>query len=116
MKLLKQRQFWLSLVIAMLLFALTYPFYHDMYIGTLHTVICICLNGFSSILFSTFLYCKWSKQIHAGNRIIFLVYTLMQALGHGIFVIMNWGSILFLLLSALLLIQLLVSHFHEKRS
>ena len=115
MKLLKQYQFWVSLGVGTVLFAGTYPFYHDMYIAELFTLICICLNGFSAFLFSAFLYCKWTKRIDADGRRIFLWYTVMQAVGHGIFAMMNWGSFLFLGLSAIVMILIAVSHFAEKQ-
>ena len=115
MKLLKQYPFWVSLAVGLGLFAGTYPFYHDMYIAEIFTGLCICLNAFSSILFATFLYCKWTHHMDADGRSIFLWFTLMQAVGHGIFTMMNWGSWLFLGLSIMVVIILAVSHFKEKR-
>lgn len=114
MKLLKQYQFWVSFVVALILFAVTYPFYHDMYIAELFTGLCICINAFSSILFAVFLYCKWTNHIDADGRSIFLWLIFMQAVGHVIFLIMNWGSWLFLALSVIVLIILLVSYFNKK--
>lgn len=115
MKLLKQQQFWVSLLTGILLFLGTYPFYHDMYIPELFTVLCICLNAFSAILFAAFLYCKWTNHIDADGRYIFLSFTIMQALGHGIFAIMSWGSWLFLGISAIVVIILVVSYLKEKK-
>lgn len=116
MKRMKQYRFWISLLLALALFAGTYPFYHDMYIAKLFTVVCICLNAFSSILFGAFVYCKWSKLIDADGRMIFLWLTIMQVIGHGIFAIMNWGSYLFIILSVLLFVFLAVSYWKEKKA
>ena len=115
MKLLKQHQFWISFLVGIVLFAGTYPFYHDMYIAELFTALCICLNAFSAILFSLFIYCKWTKLMDADGRTIFLWFTIMQAVGHGIFAMMNWGSFLFLALSVIVIILIAVSYFKEKK-
>lgn len=115
MKKLRQYKFWICLVLGLGLFAGTYPFYHDMYIAEIHTAICICLNAFSSILFSTFLYYKWTNRITADSRMIFLFFTIIQAIGQGVFSIMNWGSFLFLPLSVIVFIILVISYFKEKQ-
>ena len=115
MKLLKQHQFWISFLAGIVLFAGTYPFYHDMYIAELFTALCICLNAFSAILFSIFIYCKWTNHMDADGRTIFLWFTIMQAVGHGIFAMMNWGSFLFLALSVIVIILIAVSYFKEKK-
>lgn len=115
MKLLKQYQFWVSLLLRIVLFVGTYPFYHDMYIAEIFTALCICLNALSAILFGIFLYCKWTNHMEADGRTIFLWFTIMQAVGHGIFAIMNWGSLLFLALSIVVIIFIAVSHFREKK-
>ena len=114
MKLWKQHPFWLSLLAGLVLFVGTYPFYHDMYIAEVFTVLCICLNAFSAILFGAFLYCKWTNHIDADGRSLFFWFTIMQAVGHGIFALMNWGSFLFLALSVVVIILIAVSHFREK--
>lgn len=114
MKLLKQYQFWISLLVGIVLFAGTYPYYHDIYIAELFTVLCICLNAFSAILFSIFLYCNWTNHMDVDGRTIFLWFTIMQAVGHGIFAMMNWGSFLFLALSVFGIVLIAVSHFREK--
>ncbi len=113
---LKQYQFWICFVVGLGLFVGTYPFYHDIYIAEIHTVICVCLNAFSSILFSAFLYCKWINGITADGRSVFLVLTIIQAIAHSIFAIMNWGSFLFLALSIIVFVFLVVSYFKEKRN
>ena len=110
---LKQYQFWVSLVIGLVLFVGTYPFYHDIYIAEIHTFICILLNAFSSILFSTFLYCKWTNGITTNSITVFLFLTIIQAIGQGVFAIMNWGSFLFLPLSAIVFVILLISYFKK---
>ena len=115
MKLLKQHQFWISFLVGIVLFVGTYPFYHDMYIAELFTVICILLNVFSAILFGTFIYCKWTNQLDADGRTIFLWFTIMQVVGHGVFAMMNWGSFLFLVLSVVVIIMISVSYFREKQ-
>ena len=116
MKLVRQYQFWISLFVGIVLFVSTYPFYHDMYIAELFTVICIFLNAFSAILFSAFLYCKWTNCIDAEARTIFLWFTIMQAVGHGIFAMMNGGSFLFLVLSVIVVVLIAMLHFREKRA
>ena len=116
MKLLKQHQFWISLFAGIALFAGTYPFYHDMYIPALFTVLCIFLNGFSAVLFGAFLYCKWTNHLDADGRTIFFWFTIMQTLGHGLFAMMNWGSFLFLGLSVIVIILIAISHFKEKKT
>ena len=52
----------------------------------------------------------------ADGRSIFLWFTIMQAVGHGIFAIMNWGSFLFLALSVSVIFLIAVSHFREKKA
>ena len=116
MKLFRQYQFWISLFVGIILFVSTYPFYHDMYIAELFIVICIFLNAFSAVLFSAFIYCKWTNHMGADGRKIFLWFTIMQAVGHGIFAMMNWGSFLFLVLSVIIIVLITVSHFRDKRA
>jgi len=115
MKLLKQHQFWISLLIGLVLFTGTYPFYHNMYIAEVFTVFCICLNALSAILFCMFLYCQWTNRMDADRRTIFLWLTIMQAVGHGIFAMMSWGSFLFLALSVIVIVLIAVSYFREKK-
>lgn len=116
MKALKQYQFWISLLSGIVLFTGTYPFYHNMYIAELFTVLCICLNAFSAILFAAFLYCKWTNRMDADGRSICLWFTILQAVGHGFFAIMNWGSFLFLALSVAVIVTIVVAYFREKRT
>ena len=116
MKVVKQRQFWVSLLAAALLFAVTYPFYHDMYIAELFTALCICLNAFSAMLFGAVLYCTLTAQLDADMRTLFACFTVMQAVGHGIFAVMNWGSFLFLALSVCMFVMLFVSKRREKQN
>ena len=116
MKLLKQYQFWISLVVGLGLFISTYPFYHDIYIAELFTAVCICLNAFSAILFAVFIYCKWTNRMDKDRRNIILWFTIMQAVGHGIFVVMNWGSWLFLGLSVITLMIISFSYRKTKKN
>lgn len=111
----KRYRFWVSLAVGLTLFAGTIPFYHDMYIPKVFTGACICLNGLSALLFGKFLYCVWAKRLHAERRAMFAAGIIFQAVGHGVFAIMNWGSWLFLGLSVMALSVLTVSHFKEKK-
>ena len=114
MTLLKRQQFRISLLVGIALFVVTCPFYHNMYIAKLHTVLCICLNAFSAVLFSVFFYCKRTNCINKNRRIIFIGLTVIQMVGHGVFAVMNWGSFFFLGLSLAVIIMSLV--FISKRS
>ncbi len=91
----------------------TYPYDHDMYIPDALTAFVFCLNTFSAILFSTFLYFILTKRIKRTSTIVFLLLTIMQAVGHGVFVVMNWGSFLFLPLSVIVLVVLAISYFKK---
>jgi len=51
----------------------------------------------------------------ADRRTIFLWLTIMQAVGHGIFAMMSWGSFLFLALSVIVIVLIAVSYFREKK-
>ena len=110
----KSRQFWICTALCLVMFFCAYPFYHDMYIAGIHTLICIGLNAFSSVLFSTLLYCKWTKCMNFKRKSVFFILTILQAIGQGIFSVMNWASFFFLPLSALVLILLFVSFFRKK--
>lgn len=114
-KIFKLYQFWISLLFGMSIFAVTFPFYHDMYISALHTILCIFLNAFSCILFSIFLFCKWTNSIDFEGRMTFLWLTLAQTIGHAVFAVMNWGSYLFLLFSIIVLIIIVISFLKDKR-
>ncbi|MBE6940100.1 MAG: hypothetical protein E7457_04705 [Ruminococcaceae bacterium] len=116
MKFVKQHQFWISLAVGTCLFAGTFPFYHDMYIPPLFTALCICLNLLSAVLFGAFLYCRWTHRLDNDGRSIFLWLTAMQSVGHGIFAMMNWGSWLYLTLSAAVLVLLLQGWLQERRT
>ena len=115
MKVIKQYQFWISVLVGVVLFVGTYPFYHDMYITELFTVLCVCLNAFSAILFGAFLYCKWTSRLDSDSRGIFLGFTIMQSVGHVVFAMMNWGSFLFLGLSVVVLVMLIITSWKEKK-
>ncbi len=115
MKLLKQYKFWISMVLGLGLFLVSFPFYHDIYIALFHTAICVLLNAFSATLFGTFVYFVLENKINADSRAIFLWFTIVQVIGHSIFVIMNWGSFLFLALSVVVFIVITVSYLKDKR-
>lgn len=115
MKLLKQYKFWVSLVLGLGLFLVTFPFYHDMYIALLHTAICIFLNAFSAVLFGTFAYFVFQNKLNADSRAVFLWVTVVQAIGHSIFAVMNWGSFLFLALSVVVFAIITVSYLKDKK-
>jgi len=108
MNLLKKTHFWISLVVGAVLFAVTFPFYHDMYIAPLFTVICICLNGASALLFAGLLYCMISGNFRRENAGTFLWFLVLQGIGHGIFAMMNWGAWLFLGLTVASLIWMAI--------
>ena len=111
---LKQYKFWICVALCLAAFAGTYPYYHDIYMSEVHTGICICLNAFSSLLFSAFLYCKWMNCLGTGRKTIFLILTILQAAGHGIFAIMNWGSFFFLPMSVIAFVVLVLSYFKKQ--
>ena len=111
----KNQKLIISILFGLLLFVLTYPFYHDMYIAEVHTFICILLNAISSLIFSLFLYKELTKSINNENRIIFLWFIILQSIGHSIFAFMNWGSFLFLALSLIAIILLVISYINEKK-
>lgn len=114
--LLMQQRTWGGLALGLMLFVGTIPFYHDMYIPKLFTFVCICLNGISAFLFAKFLHRVWTKSLNAERRALYAVGLIGQAIGHGVFSIMNWGSWLFLGLSAIALIVLAVSHIKDKKT
>ncbi len=114
MRIFKQYQFWTCLFVCIGMFIGAYPFYHNVYVSDTHTFICICLNAFSSIIFSAYLYLKWTNCIGQGIKILFLLLIILQGIGHGIFWIMNWASFFFLPLSAIVFILIIVSCFRAK--
>ncbi len=114
MKLPKKAPLWVSLVAGLVLFVGTIPFNHDMYIPGVFTIVCICLNGLSALLFAKFLHRVWLKRLNGERRGLYTAGIILQAVGHGVFAIMNWGSWLFLGLSAIALVVLAVSHFKER--
>lgn len=113
---LTRRWFQGSFAAGAVLFFGTFPFYHDMYIPQVFTVVCIALNGLSAILFAKFLYRILTKSMNAGQRGLYTAGTIFQAVGHGVFSIMNWGSWLFLGLSVIALAVLAAVHFKEKKT
>ena len=112
--LLMRRWAWGSFAVGLVLFAGTIPFYHDMYIPQVFTLVCIGLNGLSAILFAKFLHRAWTKGLNGGRRGLYAVGIVFQAIGHGVFSIMNWGSWLFLGLSVVALVVLAATHVKDK--
>ena len=105
-----------TMAMGVVLFAVTIPFYHDMYIPKVFTGVCIGLNGLSAILFAKFLYRAGTKGLDAERRAMFTVGVIAQAIGHGVFSIMNWGSWLFLGLSVVALVVLAATHCKERKT
>jgi len=114
MKYLKQYQFWVCFSFGLTLFIGTYPFYHDMYIPEAFTWICICLNALSSLLLGKFLYRVWMGRMGAGTGARFILGTILLAVFHAVFSLMNWGSWLFLGLFIVVFVILTVSLFKKK--
>jgi len=114
MDLLKKSQFWVSVVVGILLFSVTFSFYHDMYIAQLFTALCVCLNAASAVLFSTILYQIMIGGFQREDAGIFLWFLILQGIGHGIFTIMNWGSWLFLALTVTTLIGMAIAALKHK--
>ena len=100
MKLMKESRFWLSAAAGVCLFALTFPFYHDMYIPQLFTALCILLNAASAALAAAFICCCRTARTDSDTKAIFLWFAVLLGIGQGIFAMMNWGAWLFLLLFA----------------
>ena len=100
MKLLKDRRFWLGAAAGICLFALTFPYYHDMYIPQLFTALCIMLSVASAALTAAFCYCRRTARTDSDSKAIFLWFLVLPDIGQGIFAMMNRGARLFLLLFA----------------
>jgi hypothetical protein len=107
---------WGSFAVGLVLFVGTIPFYHDMYIPQVFTAVCVVLNGLSAILFAKLLHRILTKGLQAERRAMFAVGIVFQAIAHGVFSIMNWGSWLFLGLSVIALAVLTVVHFKDKKT
>ena len=112
---LKQYQFWISLIIGMVLSVGTYPYDHDMYIPDVLTAFVFCLNTFSAFLFSAFLYFVWAKHLTKKSIFILLLLTFVELVGHSIFIVMNWGSFFYLPLSIIVFVILVISYFKKKK-
>jgi len=85
--------------LGILLFALLFPYNHDMYIGWVHTVICAVLNGASCLLFAVMFFQTLTGRSLRDDFGIYLWFLLLLGIGHGIFAFMNWGSWVCLVLS-----------------
>ena len=90
-----------------ILFAVIFPYSHDMYIGWLHTVICILLNGASCVLFAAMLGRKLAGGSLREDFGIYLWFLILLGAGHCVFAFMNWGSWLCIALSVPALILLI---------
>ncbi|MBQ8815315.1 MAG: hypothetical protein IJZ85_12565 [Lachnospiraceae bacterium] len=116
MKLLKKSQFWYSIAFLILFFVAIYPYRHDMYIAVFHTMICVMLNGASSVLFAVILYLILCKKFMTADYGTFLWLLFMQAIGHGIFAFMNWGSWLCLGITAVILVCMAVTWIKARKN
>ena len=105
----------ICIILSLLVFLGTNPFYRDRYTAELHAIICASINAFSSALFGTLIYCKWTNRITSRLRILFLVLITLQVPFHSIFIVMNWASFLFLPLSLIVIALLIISHFKYKK-
>ena len=105
-----------SLAVSILLFVITLPFSHDMYIAPLFTVICVCLGLLSSILFGIILYQVLSKRFLVENYGIFLGFIILQGAAHAGFAMMNWGSWLFLGITVVVLVGMAFRYVKARNS
>ncbi|MBQ7915621.1 MAG: hypothetical protein IJ315_02385 [Firmicutes bacterium] len=112
----KKFPFWCSLAVSILLFVITLPFSHDMYIAPLFTVICVCLGLMSSVLFGIILYQVLSKRFLVENYGTFLGFIILQGVAHAGFAMMNWGSWLFLGITVVVLVGMAVSYVKAQKS
>lgn len=112
---LKNYKFYLSILLAIILFIASYPYYHDEYISSLHTGLCIAANAFSSILFAVMLYILLEKKYIKNIMIVILICLAIQIVCHSILVIMNWASIGFLALSAVSIIIMIITYMNNKK-
>ena len=104
-----------SILAGILLFIIIWPYSHDMYIGLLHTICCVLLNGLSSVLFAVFLYKFLARNFPVKDFGPFLWYLVILGVLHGIFAFMNWGSWICLGLTGAVLIWMGVCFIREKR-
>lgn len=89
----------IAIVFGAVLFAAIFPYSHDMYIGWLHTAVCVLLNAGSCLLFTVMLCRKLTGGSLREDFGIYLWFLLLLGAGHGVFAFMNWGSWLCIALS-----------------
>ncbi len=98
-KLLKDRNFWISAALAGGFCAGIYPYYHDMYIPAAFTVLCAGLNFATAFLLGALLHgWLWGKDY--GSTCLWPL--AVTAMGHGVFSVMSWGSWVCLGLTAMI--------------
>lgn len=112
---LKNYKFYLSIFVAIIFFIASYPYYHDKYIASFHTGLCITANAFSSILFAVMLYILLEKKYIRNLIIVIIICLAIQIACHSILVIMNWASIGFLALSAISIIIMVIIYINNKK-
>ena len=103
-----------AIVFGVLLFAVTFPFHHNMYIAPLFTGVCILLNALSAALLAVLLYKLLARRVQPDDPSAFGWGILMPALGHTVFTGISWGSWLFLGLSAAAVVYLFIFHLKTK--
>ena len=97
----------ISAVFGVALFAVIWPYQHGMYIGWLHTAVCVMLNAGSCLLFAMMLFQKLLRRSFREDFGIYLWFLVLLGIGHVIFAFMNWGSWVCLALSVPALVLLL---------
>ena len=108
-------QLYASIAFGVLLFAVTFPFQHNMYIPPLFTGICIFLNALSAALLAVLLYKILRRSVQADDPAALGWGLILPGIGHGVFAMMNWGSWLFLGLSAAAVVYLVIVYFKLKQ-
>lgn len=104
MKLIKQYKFWTCLLLALAMFAGTYPFAYAKYVSLTVYYSSLALNGFSAILFNVFIYKKWTDSLDVEFLDMFYRLTIIQFVAHVLVIFVNWGSFLFVIMSGIMLL------------
>ena len=104
-----------AIAFGVLLFAVAFPYSHNMYIPPLFTGICIFLNALSAALLAILLYKILARQVQPDDPSAFGWGLVLPGIGHGIFSMMNWGSWLFLGLSAAAVVYLFIVYLKNKQ-
>jgi len=92
MKLLKNRNLWISAAAGLAFAAVIYPYNHDMYVSVTFTYVCAVMNLFSAVLFSILLYLKLEGKFPWDSLGSVVMSLLVQIPGHMLFSSINWGS------------------------